>query len=66
VNHATTAMTMKNVLHLCESSDTGGAESVLISLAEAIDKSRYRSLVCLLSEGWLSNELRKRGFGSTQ
>jgi len=51
---------MKNVLHLCESSDTGGAESVLISLVEGLDKNRYKSVVCLLSDGWLSAELKKR------
>ena len=51
---------LKNVLHLCESSATGGAESVLISLAEGLDRNRYRSLVCLLSEGWLKGELDRR------
>jgi len=51
---------MKNVLHLCESSDTGGAESILISLVEGLDKNRYRSVVCLLSDGWLKVELEKR------
>ena len=51
---------MKNVLHLCESSDTGGAESVLTSLVGGLDKNQYQSVVCLLSEGWLSSELRKR------
>jgi sugar transferase (PEP-CTERM/EpsH1 system associated) len=51
---------MKNVLHLCESSDTGGAESMLVSLVESLDKTRYRSMVCLLSEGWLNVQLEKR------
>jgi sugar transferase (PEP-CTERM/EpsH1 system associated) len=51
---------MKNVLHLCESSSTGGAESVLINLAQGLDRDRYRSLVCLLSEGWLKRELDRR------
>ncbi len=54
-------MTMLNILHLCESSETGGAESVLISLVEGLDKSRYRSVVCLLSDGWLRIQLDKRG-----
>ena len=52
---------MKNVLHLCESSSTGGAESVLISIVEGLDKKRYRSQVCLLSDGWLKRELDRRG-----
>ena len=51
---------MKNVLHLCESSDTGGAESVLVNLVESLDESRYRSVVCLLSDGWLKGQLEKR------
>lgn len=51
---------MKNVLHLCESSDTGGAESVLVSLVESLDKSCYKSVVCLLSDGWLKTQLDKR------
>ena len=54
------SISMKNVLHLCESSDTGGAESVLISLVEGLDKNRYSSVVCLLSDGWLRVELEKR------
>jgi len=53
-------VTIKNVLHLCESSDTGGAESILISLVERLDKSLYRSMVCLLSDGWLRVQLEKR------
>lgn len=52
---------MKNVLHLCESSDTGGAESVLISIVEHLDKTKFGSTVCLLSEGWLKDELEARG-----
>jgi len=51
---------MKNVLHLCESSETGGAENVVISIIENLDKSRYRSLICLLSDGWLKTQLDKR------
>ncbi len=51
---------MKNVLHLCESSETGGAENVVISIIENLDKSRYRSLICLLSDGWLKRQLDKR------
>lgn len=48
---------MINVLHLCESSDTGGAESVLVNIAENLDKDRFTSIVCLLSDGWLKSQL---------
>jgi glycosyltransferase involved in cell wall biosynthesis len=51
---------VKNVLHLCESSETGGAESVLISIVENLDQTRYASVVCLLSEGWLKTQLDRR------
>jgi len=52
---------MKNVLHLIESSETGGAETVVISLVENLDRNRYRSFVCLLSDGWLNTQLQRRG-----
>ncbi|MCI0529753.1 MAG: glycosyltransferase, partial [Nitrospira sp.] len=52
---------MKNVLHLIETSGPGGAENVLISLVENLDRSRYRSLVCLLRDGWLKAQLQRRG-----
>ena len=51
---------MKNVLHLCESSNTGGAESVLLSIVDNLDKSHYKSSVCLLTDGWLKTQLDKR------
>jgi len=35
---------------------------MLISLVENLDKTRYRSLVCLLKDGWLNNQFRQRGF----
>lgn len=52
---------MKNVLHLIETSGPGGAEKVLIRLVENLDRSRYRSLVCLLRDGWLKAQLQSRG-----
>jgi glycosyltransferase involved in cell wall biosynthesis len=52
---------LKNVLHLTETSDTGGAENMIISLVENLDQSRYRSVVCLLRDGWLNAQLQRRG-----
>ncbi len=52
---------MKTVLHLIETGDPGGAEKMLISVAEGLDQGRYQSLVCLLREGWLAGQLRKKG-----
>ncbi|MGI0024406.1 MAG: glycosyltransferase, partial [Nitrososphaera sp.] len=57
----TMAGPVKNVLHLIETSGPGGAEKVLISLAETLDKNRYTSLVCLLKDGWLKAQLQRRG-----
>ncbi len=53
---------MKTILHLIETSGPGGAERMLISLVEALPKHEYRSLICLLKEGWLNDDLRRRGF----
>lgn len=52
---------MKNVLHLIETSGPGGAENMLISLVKNLDRSRYRSFVCLLRDGWLKTQLERLG-----
>ena len=52
---------MKTVLHLIETSGPGGAEKMLISLVEHLDKSQYGSIICLLKDGWLNRQLRDRG-----
>ena len=52
---------MKHVLHLTETSDTGGAENMFISLVENLDKNRYKSIACLLGDGWLKVQLQRRG-----
>jgi glycosyltransferase involved in cell wall biosynthesis len=52
---------MTRILHAIETSIPGGAETMLISLVERLDKRRYEPVVCLLADGWLDTELRKRG-----
>ncbi|MGI0016318.1 MAG: glycosyltransferase, partial [Nitrososphaera sp.] len=42
-------------------SGPGGAEKMLTSLVENLDRSRYRSVVCLLRDGWLRHQLQSRG-----
>jgi glycosyltransferase involved in cell wall biosynthesis len=49
------------ILHTIETSGPGGAESVLLALADGIDTSRFRSLVLLPRAGWLQNKLKERG-----
>ncbi len=53
---------MKTVLHLIETSGPGGAEKMLISLVENLDPGQYRSIICLLKDGWLNTQLCQRGF----
>jgi glycosyltransferase involved in cell wall biosynthesis len=52
---------MRKVLHLIETSEPGGAETVLTYIASNLDPTRYRSLVCVLEEGWLTDHLRTHG-----
>ncbi len=52
---------MRRVLHLIETSEPGGAETVLAYIASNLDPTRYRSLVCVLEEGWLTDHLRTLG-----
>ena len=53
---------MKTILHLIETSGPGGAERVLVNIVENLDRARYRSVICLLKDGWLAAQLRQRGF----
>ncbi len=52
---------MKTILHLIETSGPGGAEKMLISLVDHLDKASYRSVVCLLKDGWLRDQFQRRG-----
>lgn len=56
---------MKTILHLIETSGPGGAENVLINLVDKLDKNKYKSLICLLKDGWLNAQLAKRRFETT-
>jgi glycosyltransferase involved in cell wall biosynthesis len=49
------------VLHLSSSSGPGGAEAVVVSLAAALDPSRYRSVVGLFRDGWLRERCERLG-----
>jgi glycosyltransferase involved in cell wall biosynthesis len=51
----------KVILHLSETSEPGGSETVLANIASNLDPDRYQSLVCLLREGWLTGHLKKLG-----
>lgn len=49
------------ILHTIETAGPGGAETVVLDLASGIDPSRFRSIVLLPREDWLSNSLKERG-----
>jgi glycosyltransferase involved in cell wall biosynthesis len=49
------------VLHLSSSSGPGGAETVMASIAAGLDRSRYRSIVCLFRDGWLRRRCERLG-----
>jgi glycosyltransferase involved in cell wall biosynthesis len=49
------------ILHTIETAGPGGAETVVLNLASRLDSSRFRSLVLLPREDWLSERLRERG-----
>lgn len=50
-------MPRKNILLLIETSGPGGAEKILISLAEKLKQKNYNVFVCLLEDGWLRHQL---------
>jgi glycosyltransferase involved in cell wall biosynthesis len=52
-------MAKKRVLHLIETSEPGGAETVLAYIAKNLDAERFDSTVCVLEEGWLTQHLRE-------
>ena len=52
---------MTTLLSFIEVSCDGGAQRILLSLLAGLDRTRYRPIVALLGEGWLADELRRRG-----
>jgi hypothetical protein len=49
------------ILHISESSETGGAETVLLNIVNNLDKTQYHSIVVLLKTGWLNQKLEESG-----
>jgi glycosyltransferase involved in cell wall biosynthesis len=48
------------ILHTIQTAGPGGAETVVLELASRLDPSRFRSIVLLPREDWLSKNLRER------
>lgn len=52
---------MKTLLHTIDTAGPGGAETIFIDLATRLPRDKYRSIVVIREEGWVSEELRRRG-----
>ena len=52
---------MMNVLNLIDTGGPGGAETVFLQVASALDAGRFRSFAVVSREGWLSQRLQERG-----
>lgn len=48
-------------MHLSSTSGPGGAEMIVSRLAGALDRSRFRSVVCLYRPGWLKEQCERQG-----
>jgi glycosyltransferase involved in cell wall biosynthesis len=49
------------ILHLIETGGPGGAEQMLLRLADEYGQRGLPQLVCLRKDGWLAEEVRRRG-----
>jgi len=54
-------MFMKTILHTIDTTGPGGAETVFIDLATRLPKDKYRSIVVIRGNGWVCDELSRRG-----
>lgn len=49
------------ILHLIETGGPGGAEQMLLRLADEYGRRGLSQMVCLRKEGWLADEVRRKG-----
>ncbi len=52
---------MKTILHMIDTTGPGGAETVFIDLATRLPKDKFRAVVVIRGEGWVHDELCRRG-----
>ena len=52
---------MLTVLHTIDTTGPGGAETVFIDLATCLPKDEFRAVVVIRGEGWVYDELQRRG-----
>jgi glycosyltransferase involved in cell wall biosynthesis len=51
-----------NILYLIESSEPGGAENLVVSLANGFRKRGHGCIIGLLEDGWLNDQLKANNF----
>jgi glycosyltransferase involved in cell wall biosynthesis len=49
------------ILHVTESSETGGAETVILNIVNHLDKREFHSEVVVMQPGWLKDRLKDSG-----
>lgn len=54
----------RTILHLSSTSGPGGAEMIFSHLAASLDRSRFRSIVCLFRPGWLKDRCEELGIAT--
>jgi glycosyltransferase involved in cell wall biosynthesis len=52
---------MKSILHVIDSVESGGAETVFVQIAHGMHSAGYPSVVVLNGRGWVDTELRRLG-----
>ncbi len=52
---------MKTILHIIDTTGPGGAETVFIDPASGLPKDKFRSVVVIRGQGWVYDELCRRG-----
>lgn len=52
---------MKTILHVIDSNEPGGAETIFVELADRLRRKGYRSLAVVPGNGWAYQELLRRG-----
>ena len=54
-------MPVKTILHVIDTTGPGGAETIFVNLADRMRERGYRSVVVIQGEGWVHDELLRRG-----
>lgn len=57
-----TAAPKKTILHVIDSTEPGGAETVFVQLADEFRKRGYRCITVVSGPGWVTDELRRKNF----